>query len=145
MTAPAAARGGVHLPTGLGRWLRPLSWATLTVVVIALLALYVLPTRTWIEQRQHLSQARATLEELRAERDVLASRLDDLDDDAEIEALARSQFGLVKPGEELYAVFPAPEPPVDLPQMWPFGDVDAGASTATATPGAIVDDNQIAP
>lgn len=145
MTAPAATRGGVHLPTGLVRWLRPLSWTALVVVVLALLAAYVFPTRTWLAQEKNLEQAEATLAELQAERDALQSRLDALDSDAEIEELARSQFGLVKPGEEAYAVLPAPEPPIDLPPLWPFGDVDSPPATASATPGVIVEDNRLAP
>lgn len=145
MTAPTATRGGVHLPTGLVRWLRPLSWTVLVVVVLAFLAAYVFPTRTWIDQRRHLESAEATLAELRAEREVLQARLDALDSDAEIEELARSQFGLVLPGEEAYAVLPAAEPPIDLPTLWPFGDVDAPPATASATPGVVVEDNQLAP
>ena len=37
------------------------------------------------------------------------------------ERIARSQYGLVMPGEEAYAVLPAPEKPIELPEIWPFG------------------------
>lgn len=135
MTAPAATRGGVHLPTGITRWVRPLLWSALVVLVIVVLAAYVFPTRTWIAQERHLDETAAALAELRAERSALESRIAELDSDAEIEELARSQFGLVLPGEEAYAVLPAPEPPVDLPPVWPYGDIDAPPAVATAVPG----------
>lgn len=136
MTAPATTGGlHLHLPTGLSRWVRPLLWTALAVVVLAVLAAYVFPTRTWIDQRRSLDETAAALDELRAERGALEARLGELDSDDEIEELARSQFGLVLPGEEAYAVLPAPEPPVDLPTMWPYGNVDSAEATATAVPG----------
>ena len=88
---------------------------------MAVLAAYVFPTRTWLDQRAALAETSEQLEALDAERDALEARLAELDSDAEIELIARSQYGLVKPGEEAYAVLPAPEPPIELPAVWPFG------------------------
>lgn len=136
MTAPVTTRGGIHLPTGMARWLRPVLWTLAAIVALVVLALYVFPTRTWIEQRQSLDEAASALDALEAERETLEARVAALDTPAEIEELAREQFGLVKPGEEAYSVFPSPAPPVDLPPLWPFGDVDAPAQTAVATPGS---------
>ncbi len=119
MTAPAVHRP--RLPVGLLRWAKPLLLAAAAVATIAVLAVYVFPTRTWLDQRADLADTRSQLAELRAERQALESRIAELDTDAEIELIARSQYGLVRPGEEAYAVLPAPQAPVELPAIWPFG------------------------
>ncbi len=132
MTATADLRRGTgarrvrrarraRLPVGLRRWLRPLLLAAAAVATIALLAVYVFPTRTWLDQREALAETGSELAELRAERAALEARVGQLDTDAEVERIARSQYGLVQPGEEAYAVLPAPEAPVVLPDVWPFG------------------------
>jgi hypothetical protein len=117
-----AALRRLHLPPGLARWVRPLLLATAAVATIAALAVYVFPTRTWLDQRAALAETEAELHELRAEREALEQRVTELDSDGQIEEIARSQYGLVLPGEEAYAVLPAPEKPVELPAIWPFGE-----------------------
>ena len=129
MTAPSAlATPGVRrrrtrrrLPPGVARWSRPLLLATAAVATIAALAMWVFPTRTWLDQRSALAESSAELHELQAQRAALEQRVDELDADEHIEEIARSQYGLVLPGEEAYAVLPAPEKPVELPALWPFG------------------------
>ena len=127
MTAAARAPGAgfrrPHLPPGVGRWVRPLLLAAAAVATIAALAVYVFPTRTWLDQRAALAETSAELRELEAERSALEQRVAELDSDDQIEEIARSQYGLVLPGEEAYAVLPAPEQPVELPALWPFGDL----------------------
>lgn len=121
--APRAGFRRPHLPSGIGRWVRPLLLATAAVVTIAALAVYVFPTRTWLDQRAALAETSLELRELEAERSALEQRVAELDSDDQIEEIARSQYGLVRPGEEAYAVLPAPEKPVELPALWPFGDL----------------------
>lgn len=110
-----------HLPPGLARWARPLLLATAVVATIAALAVWVFPTRTWLDQRSALAEAETELHELGAQRAALEQRVRELDSDEQIEQIARSQYGLVMPGEEAYAVLPAPEKPIELPDIWPFG------------------------
>jgi cell division protein FtsB len=95
-----------------------------TVGVVALLAVGVFPTRTWLDQRAATSDAERRLEVLQAQNEAFEERIDRLDDDAEIERIAREQYNLVKPGEEAYIVLPPPLPPVELPELWPFGPLD---------------------
>lgn len=129
MTAPSALgtpavrrrRARRRLPPGLVRWSRPLLLATAVVATIAALAVWVFPTRTWLDQRAALAETSAELRELEAQRAALEQRVTELDTDDQIEAIARSQYGLVLPGEEAYAVLPAPESPIELPEIWPFG------------------------
>lgn len=77
-------------------------WAALaTLVVVALL--YYRPVKSYLETRASLQQRQAEVQELRAKRDDLAHRLEDVDTP---EALARRarKLGLVKPGEQLFIV-----------------------------------------
>ncbi len=127
------AAHAVHRPRlapGLTRWLRPLLLAAAAVGTIAVLAVYVFPTRTWLDQRTALAETGAQLEQLHAERHALEARVDQLDSDQEIELIARSEYGLVMPGEEPYAVQPAPEPPIELPSVWPFGPLLPSSPTS---------------
>ena len=95
-------------------------WVTLVVVVaLALILFLVLPTRTWLGQRSGLSDASRRLELLTDENDALAARAAALEDAAEIERLARQQYGMTRPGEDAYSVLPAAAPD-QLPASWPY-------------------------
>ena len=67
---------------------------------------------------------------LRAQNDAYEERIERLQTDEEIERLAREQYNLVFPGEEAYAVLPAPLPELDLPAVWPFGPLLPASTTA---------------
>ena len=95
-------------------------WLVLTLVVlIGVLFVAVFPTRTWLAQRKEMSTATEQLQVLDEQNDVLEARVKALQSDDEIERLAREQYNLVKPGEEAYALLPAP-----------------GSTTATTLPSA---------
>ncbi|MDE0803399.1 MAG: septum formation initiator family protein [Acidimicrobiales bacterium] len=134
MTAPALVRR--LAPPGLTRWLRPLLVAGFAIATMVVLALYVFPTRTWIDQRAAIAETESSLDAIAAEREALEARVTELDTDSEIELIARTQYGLVLPGEEAYAVLPAPEHPVELPSVWPFGPITGlePVDDATETP-----------
>lgn len=77
---------------------------SLALAVLAGLA--VLPARTWLSQRENMSEAQAELEQIEADVDALESELDLLSTEDEIERLARKDFDLVYPGEESYRIVP---------------------------------------
>ena len=106
--------------------------ALVTVVGIVFIAVY--PTRTWLAQRDTLSKAQRQVQVLRQQNDALAQRVAALNTDAEIERLAREKYNLVRPGEESYAINPAPVPPIVLPMVWPFTLLAPKLATATPTP-----------
>ena len=81
-----------------------------SIAVVGVLFLFVFPGRTYLAQRRSLAAAQSRLDVLRSENKVLTDRAAKLHDDAEIERLARDQYGLVKPGEEAYAILPSPPP-----------------------------------
>jgi cell division protein FtsB len=91
-----------------------------SVTLVGVLLLGVFPTRTFLAQRASTHHAEEQLQVLREQNDELAARVAALNTDAEIERLAREQYNLVRPGEEAYAILPAPPPPLRIPEVWPF-------------------------
>jgi cell division protein FtsB len=87
--------------------------ALVVLVLVGILFVAVLPTRTLLQQRRDTKAATAELQELRERNDALEERARRLRDPREIEQLAREQYGLVRPGEEPYVVLPAPPPPAE--------------------------------
>jgi cell division protein FtsB len=94
-----------------------------SVVVCGVLAVAVFPTSTYLDQRRDTSEAEERLAVLRAQNEAYESRIERLQTVEEIERIAREQYNLVFPGEEAYAVLPAPLPELDLPAVWPFGEM----------------------
>lgn len=94
------------------------------VLTCGVLFLGVFPTRTYLNQRQATAEAEVRLAELQAANVVAQERVATLQTDAEIERIARDQYGLAKPGEEVYRVLPPPEDPVRAPDVWPFNRLD---------------------
>ncbi|MFA5565437.1 MAG: septum formation initiator family protein [Acidimicrobiia bacterium] len=102
---------------------RRVLWVALVLVgVIAAFFLSTFPTRTWLDQRRDISSARQQRTELGEELAELNARVKALGDPAEIERIAREQYGFVRPGEEAYRVLPEPLPPMSIPSGWPFTD-----------------------
>ena len=85
------------------------------------LAFAVFPTSTYLDQRSATTEAEERLAVLRDQNDAYEARIERLRTVEEIERLAREQYNLVFPGEEAYAVLPAPLPELHLPVLWPFG------------------------
>jgi Septum formation initiator len=85
------------------------------------LAFAVFPTGTYLDQRANTAEAEERLAVLRAQNEAYENRIHRLETVEEIERLAREQYNLVFPGEEAYAVLPAPLPELHLPTVWPFG------------------------
>jgi cell division protein FtsB len=102
---------------------RRLLWTALFgVTVLAVFVIGVFPTRQYLDQRATTNERSAELSQLRAENAKLQAQIDALATDAEIERIARSEYSLVYPGEETYAVLPPPTTATGVPSVWPFGD-----------------------
>ncbi len=78
----------------------------LGLIVLAVFVFGVFPTGRYLDHRDELERARAELTELRAENARLQQRVDRLESDPEIERVARDEYDMVFPGEEVYAVLP---------------------------------------
>jgi cell division protein FtsB len=90
----------------------------LGVTLIGVLFLAVFPTRTWLDQRSDRAAVTRRMKVLSSENRRLEKRVDRLHTDAEIERLAREQYNLVRPGEEAYALLPAPDPAPTAAHWW---------------------------
>jgi cell division protein FtsB len=73
---------------------------------VALLFVFVFPARTLLAQRQQTDKQRKTLELLQEQSRNLEEESKRLQNDAEIERMAREQYGFVYPGERPYVVVP---------------------------------------
>lgn len=122
-TAAAAPPEAARPARDRDRRLGPRRLAFLVVVLLvgaATLAVVAFPTRTWWAQREELQRTDTRLAELQADTAALEARIAALrTDDAAVEQLARERYGMVKPGEQAYALLPPP-PPDGLPDTWPF-------------------------
>jgi cell division protein FtsB len=86
----------------------PARFAIAGLAFVAILFLFVFPTRSFWAQRQQIAGARHDLMVLREQNARLAKEAARLDTDAEIERIAREQYHMVHPGERAFAVVPAP-------------------------------------
>ena len=88
-----------------------------SILVVALLFAFVFPARTLLAQRQRSDQERERLELLREQTRKLEQETIRLQDNAEIERIAREQYNFLLPGERPYVVVPPPTsaPPATTP------------------------------
>jgi hypothetical protein len=120
-------------PSALRRIGRLLGMAGGGAAVLGALAIGLFPTQTYLDQRGDTAEAQERLSVLRAQNEAFEERIERLASDEEIERLAREQYNLAYPGEEAYAVLPAPLPELDLPSVWPFGPLLSAPPTTTVT------------
>jgi cell division protein FtsB len=86
----------------------------LAVVLLGALALTVsgiLPFRQLITQQRQIEHSELQLAALERENQVLSEDIYRLGTDAEVERIAREQYGLVRPGEIAYVVVVRDAPP----------------------------------
>jgi cell division protein FtsB len=82
--------------------------AVASLVLIGALFLFVFPTSAVLHQRSQLSDAEERLAVLKEQTHRLDEQSDRMQSDQEIERLARDRFNMVRPGEQAWAVVPAP-------------------------------------
>ena len=85
--------------------------ALVALALVAILFVFVFPTRSYLAQRRQVSSAQHDVDVLRAQNDQLAAQAAELQTPAAIERMAREQFHLVFPGEQVYDVVPGPATP----------------------------------
>jgi cell division protein FtsL len=91
-----------------------------SVTIVGALFIGVYPTRTYFAQHSALQKAQHQLDVLQTENAKLDQQAADLNTDSRIETLARENYNLVRPGEEAFAILPAPPPKISVPAVWPF-------------------------
>jgi cell division protein FtsB len=90
----------------------------------------VFPTRALLDQRAALDRAEERLDVVDSHNDEMASRVEALGTNEEIERIAREQYNLVYPGEEAYGLLPATPPPPVVPDAWPFRNLAQSLAAA---------------
>jgi cell division protein FtsB len=117
-----AARAGAG--SGPERPRRRVTWKVIPLVVIVavvgVLVVTVFPFRSYLSQQHRTSAAEAQLISIQKQNKELAAQAARLKTPGEIERLARSTYGMVRPGETAYAILPAPAGSLRLPQLWPY-------------------------
>lgn len=79
------------------------------LLLAGVLLVTAFPMSSWLSQRSELASVQSRLEKLHSTSTSLANRAASLRNDAEIEHLARSEYGLVPKGSRAYVVLPAPQ------------------------------------
>jgi len=81
------------------------------LLLLGFLFAFVYPTRTYLKQREQIQAAEERLGILQQQSAALRHDTKRLEGDAEVERIAREQYGLVRPGETPYVLVPATTPP----------------------------------
>jgi cell division protein FtsB len=102
------------------RWARLALPVAVTVVLLTVLVVAVFPTRQLLDQRVQVNDARERLGQLDAELDEVEERASSLRDPDAVELMARDEFLLARPGDELYVLRPPARSEADFPNGWPF-------------------------
>jgi cell division protein FtsL len=84
--------------------------ALMALGIAAILFVFVFPTRSYLAQRHQVAAAQHDVDVLRAQNDKLQAEAERLQSPEETERIAREQFNMVHPGEQVYRVMPAPAP-----------------------------------
>jgi cell division protein FtsB len=106
----------------------------LTLVVVLGLVVLAGPVLGYTAERDDVAAQREELARIQAENERLDARLSSIRDPAQIERIARDEYGLVAVGEESYVVLPRATAGVDLPRAWPFEVLAGSVATASASP-----------
>jgi cell division protein FtsB len=104
-------------------------------VLVVVGGLSAMPLRGLLSQRGAIADVEAELAEVRSDNDRLERRLTVLDDPAEIQRIARREYGLVDVGEESYSILPPATAGVVLPNAWPFDVLADSIAVASAGTG----------
>jgi len=118
---------------------KPIEWrgllgpAVMILILIGIGVVAVAPTRTYLSQQQQIRETIEQRETIARENALLQAQAQDLATPQEIERLARSEYGLVREGEQPFAILPGPNS-VDAS----FGAVDPNlAPRADADPSTL--------
>lgn len=108
-------------------------------------ALFGLPVRTWFEQDQQLQGLEHELSELQTVNNDLQSEVDRLQTDDGIIEAAREELGHVQAGDNRQTMLALPPLPRDLPDGWPYSQVDSILAIREAAESAASDPADVAP
>ncbi len=82
--------------------------ALIALAFVAILFVFVFPTRSYLAQRRQVNAAAHDLAVLREQNDKLQAEAQQLRTPEAVERMAREQFHMANPGEQLFVVMPPP-------------------------------------
>ena len=106
---------------------------TIVLVVATVLAVgYIMfvPARDYLDQQAATRDAEEQLDLLDQEIAVLEAQRSELSDPDHIARVARERFNMGLPGEQVFAVLPAPAATLAIPTGWPFDSLRGAAAAA---------------
>jgi hypothetical protein len=110
------------------------------VIFAALIgSLFVLPVKSWLQQRDDLARKQNELAVLSNANAQLAADVNRLNTPEGVTEAARQEVGYVGVGERRISVLATPNAPVTLPTGWPYdaiAQIIAVRSTPVADPAA---------
>ena len=117
LTRPTPREGRVlqRRPMQIMAW--PIGLMVLGAFVVALL---VLPLRSWFDQRNAMSSREKELLAYADANAQLAKEIEQLQTPEGIEVAIRTELGYIKPGEQPLTLLKTPEAPASLPNAWPY-------------------------
>ncbi|HLG00745.1 MAG TPA: septum formation initiator family protein [Acidimicrobiia bacterium] len=77
------------------------------VLLVGVLFLAVFPTRTYLDQRRAIGAVEKRLDVIRTENERMRGRIGELSDPSAIERIAREEYNLARPGEEVFVMIPS--------------------------------------
>lgn len=92
----------------------------LTVVAIGVLLVASFPFRAIIDQREATEASTARIVALDEDIATLTARVEALQDGEASKIMARRNFDLAEPGEEVYRLTQPDADPIPVPSGWPF-------------------------
>ena len=84
--------------------------ALIGLALVAILFVFVFPTRSYLAQRHQVAGAERDVSVLQQQNAKLQQEARQLQSPSEVERMAREQFHMVFPGEQAYTVTPLPTP-----------------------------------
>ena len=84
--------------------------ALVALAFVAILFVFVFPTRSYLAQRRQVGAAQRDVAVLRDQNNKLQAEAQELQTPAAVERMAREQFHMVFPGEHVYNVMPGTGP-----------------------------------
>jgi cell division protein FtsB len=117
--SPEESPGKAPTQPAFSQTARRIAWdprtrvAVVSLALVAMMFLFVFPTRSYLAQKHQIGEAAHAVKVLEAQNEVLARQASRLKTKSEIERLAREQFNMVLPGEQAYNVVETPSGSTD--------------------------------
>ena len=120
-----------------GRGKRAVFALVALVIAAALIAsLFVLPVKSWLQQRDDLARKQNELAVLTNANAQLAADVNRLQTPEGIKEAARQEVGFVSIGEQRISVLPTPSAPLTLPAGWPYDAISQIVTVRSAAAAA---------